>query len=203
MRQGLTYLFRLDKIMYLFWFFFWTLNGLDKFFNGTPEQHAEYGKFVRGWFGVNRDDKFIHYFDRLGLSDWMALTSLYVFAIVEIFAGLMFIWIYFKRNPRSSVVRLAFKIGILLFMAFSIGDILFGDRLELWEHGTFFILTLLTYQLYLQRSDEYAEIIGDSSLGAADLNKDGRISCEEFTAFMLRVQREGVDNPENEPEEGA
>ncbi len=47
--------------------------------------------------------------------------------------------------------RLALKTGIFLFTVFSIGDILFGDRAELWEHGTFMILTLITYLLYIMR----------------------------------------------------
>jgi len=31
---------RLEFILYLFWALFWTLNGLDKFFNGTIVQTA-------------------------------------------------------------------------------------------------------------------------------------------------------------------
>ncbi len=31
---------RLDYILYAFWAAFWVLNGLDKFFNGTPAKHS-------------------------------------------------------------------------------------------------------------------------------------------------------------------
>ena len=55
-----------------------------------------------------------------------------------------------------TVHRLCFKGGVLLFLAFSTGDILFGDRMELWEHGTFMVLILLTYDLWY-RTDTFVE----------------------------------------------
>ena len=50
--------------------------------------------------------------------------------------------------------RLCFKGGIFVFLAFSVGDILFGDRMELWEHGTFMLLTIVTYDLWC-RTDRF------------------------------------------------
>ena len=74
-RRLLTKWFTLEKILYLSWFFFWFLNGLDKFFNGENKDYGErWGVKPYGWFGVNRDDKFIHYVDRLDLPEEMALT---------------------------------------------------------------------------------------------------------------------------------
>lgn len=195
-RQYLTHLFRTEKILYIFWFFFWFLNGLDKWCNGVLMRNAEFGKWYQGWFGVNRDEKFVHYFSRLDLPPWMAMTSLHVFAIFEVIIGLAFLQIFFQKEPRSSYVRFAFKGGILLFVAFMIGDILFGDRPELWEHGTFLILTLITYRLYLSRFDEYVELIGEQHIGSADVNQDGRISAEEYNQFMQRVRDFGVDAKE-------
>ncbi len=192
-RQYLTHVFRLEKILFLFWFFFWFLNGLDKYFNGVFMKNDQFGKWYQGWFGVNRDEKFIHYFSRLDLPPWMALTSLHVFAIFEIIVGIAFLLLFFRREPRSTLVRFAFKGGILLFVAFMIGDILFGDRMELWEHGTFLIITLMTYQLYLTRFDEYAELVGEQYAGDADANKDGRISSEEYRKFLERVKTFGVE----------
>ncbi|MEM9018099.1 MAG: hypothetical protein AAGC68_13875 [Verrucomicrobiota bacterium] len=201
-RQYLTHLFRLEKILFIFWFFFWCLNGLDKYFNGSFMKNDQFGKWYQGWFGVNRDEKFIHYFERLDLPAWMALTSLHVFAIFEVIIGIAFLLMFFQREPRSTLVRFAFKGGILLFVAFMIGDILFGDRMELWEHGTFLILTLLTYQLYLKRFDEYAELVGERHLESADLNEDGRISSEEYRRFLERVKTYGVGEEEKMEDRG-
>ena len=43
---------------------------------------------------------------------------------------------------------------MLIFVLFAIGDNLFGERTELWEHGTFLVLCLITYELW-QRADRY------------------------------------------------
>ncbi|MBW3572267.1 MAG: hypothetical protein KY467_14290 [Gemmatimonadetes bacterium] len=178
---------RLDLILYAFWAVFWLLNGLDKFFNGTQEV-GPFGPRTVGWFGVNRDEKFIDYFSRLYLPEEMALAALYTFAVVEIVVGAVFLVMLLRPRVDTMVHRLAFKMNMLLFFAFSVGDILFGDRQELWEHGTFMILTLMTYQLYLARSAEHAEVLGPEYARAADLNQDNRVSTEEFDQFMDRLR---------------
>jgi hypothetical protein len=125
-----------------------------------------------GIYGVSRNEKFDNYFGRLGLPRWFALTSVYLIAVLEIAIGLAFLLIlawtvgperWRKRNTGPSAMlhdrtihRLCFKIGITIFLLFSIGDILFGDRTELWEHGTFMILTLVTYDLWY-RTDSWAQ----------------------------------------------
>ena len=45
--------------------------------------------------------------------------------------------------------RLNMKMIIAIFSLFSIFDILFGDRMELWEHGTFLILATIHYIYFL------------------------------------------------------
>jgi uncharacterized membrane protein YphA (DoxX/SURF4 family) len=118
-----------------------------------------------GWFGVNRDAKTIGYFERLGLPAQMAIASLYSVAVVEVLLGIAFLSILFykpllpkefedalKRNQAfatQTIHRLAFKVSSLLFVAFMAMDTLFGDRTELWEHGTFLIMTAITYRFYL------------------------------------------------------
>lgn len=47
-----------------------------------------------------------------------------------------------------TVQRLAFKGSVLISVAFSAGDILFGDRMELGEHGVFLVMTLVTYDMW-------------------------------------------------------
>ena len=164
-------------ILFLFWAVFWTLNGGDKLFNGATvpnmQDWAATGVVVEddgivgtiqprepaGWYGVNRDAKMIGYFNRLGLPSWMALSALYGMAVVELVLGItflaLFVWslLPVERQTRPqlfadrTVHRLAFKGSVLVFVIFSTGDILFGDRTELWEHGTFIVLCLLTYFL--------------------------------------------------------
>ena len=171
---------RLEYVLYAFWAMFWLLNGADKFFNG---------RLLEGWFGVTRDAQFVEYFARLQLPEALALTSLYGFAVLEIMVGLLFLVVLlFPRTPRA-VNRFAFKLSMMVFLVFSTGDILFGDRAELWEHGTFMILTLQTYHIYLDRPREHAEVVGPEHFDIADVDRDRTISSEEFDNFMDRLRR--------------
>lgn len=178
----------LITILFLFWTFFWGLNGLDKFFNGKSEPNLEKGSATEalvddnnnvvytiqpsqkiGWYGVNRDDKFANYFDRLSLPQWVATVSLYFFAFLEVTLAILFFWLFLKQFSRSdageddgkvnlftdrTIHRLIFKLSIWIFIAFLTGDILFGDRAEVWEHGTFLLMTLITYDMWY-RTDQF------------------------------------------------
>ena len=53
-----------------------------------------------------------------------------------------------------TVHRLIFKASIWIFIAFLTGDILFGDRIEVWEHGTYLLMTIVTYDLWY-RTDQF------------------------------------------------
>ena len=166
MLDKLNKLFSGITIIITFWGLFWLLNGLDKFFNGDFQPNLEpfstktvlvspdnENKIVYkshpmetvGWFGVNRDAKMIGYFNRLGLNKHLALTSLYFIASIEILIGLGFLYALFAQQKRNKIVRLTFKISMAVFFGFSIFDILVGDRMELWEHGTFLILATIHY----------------------------------------------------------
>ncbi|MEO6588775.1 MAG: hypothetical protein ABIP06_05555 [Pyrinomonadaceae bacterium] len=178
----------LITILFLFWTLFWGLNGFDKFFNGTSqmikERWASQGYLVDkdkkvvysiqpsekiGWYGVNRDAKFINYFRTLNLPPTVAVISLYFFAILEIILAILFFWLFIRQffdhtkkasDGKTSLIedrtihRLIFKGSIWIFIAFITGDILFGDRVEVWEHGTFLIMTLVTYDLWY-RTDQF------------------------------------------------
>lgn len=119
---------RLPALLMLFWSVFWLLNGLDKFFNRPY------------FFGVTRDRAFVEYFARLELPPRMALGSLYGCGVCEILLGLGFGTALALGAPVLGCLCL--KASLLLFTLFSAADILFGDRQELWEHGTFVILVL-------------------------------------------------------------
>jgi len=120
-----------------------------------------------GWYGVNRDVQIIDYFQRLYLPKDLALISLYSTGAFELLLSLtfssLFVWSVLPEKTRESkaglfadrtIHRLAFKGSILVFMIFSVGDILFGERMELWLHGTFIILCLYTYDAWY-RSDQF------------------------------------------------
>ena len=190
----------LITILFLFWAFFWGLNGFDKFFNGTSEPILdpaaasqvlvnEKGEVVYtvqpsqkiGWYGVNRDDKFANYFDRLNLPPIVATVSLYFFAILEIVLAFLFLLLFVKQFSKydpdnekinlftdRTIHRLVFKASIWIFIAFLTGDILFGDRAEVWEHGTFLLMTLVTYDLWYRTDQFFLEMKQRQSDGDAD-----------------------------------
>lgn len=161
-----NYLFSGISVIIVFWGLFWLLNGMDKFFNGTfePNINSYATKYVaipnngqdsisfslypmepKGWFGVNRDAKMIGYFKRLNLNENIAIGSLYLIASLEILLGLSFLFDLFTRRKHFNLIRLNFKLTMLIFFGFTIFDILFGDRMELWEHGTFLILATIHF----------------------------------------------------------
>ena len=133
----------------IYWTFFWLLNGLDKFFN------YEY------FFGVDRDKKFIEYFASLDLPSSLAGISLYTFGVIEITLGVLFLLIVTHGEKNPELNRLAFKGTMVVFILYSIGDILFGDRGELREHGIYMILTILSFQFFIFTAGEKA---GDTEL---------------------------------------
>ncbi len=182
----------LITILFLFWTLFWGLNGFDKFFNGTSqlikERWASQGFLVDkdkkvvysiqpsekiGWYGVNRDAKFINYFRTLNLPPAVATFTLYFFAILEIILAFLFFWLFIRQfldhkdeetDSKISLIedrtihRLIFKASIGIFIAFIAGDILFGDRAEVWEHGTFLAMTLVTYDLWYRTDQFFIEL---------------------------------------------
>ena len=183
---------RLEYILYAFWALFWMLNGLDKFFNGTVVQTANGPKEV-GWFGVTRDQKFIDYFAKLYLPKWTALGFLYGLAVLEIIVGVLFFTTLLYRKMPAVYRRLVFKMSMFIFLVFSVGDILFGDRQELWEHGTFMVLTLLTYRMYIGRAQERAEIVGPQ-FNQFDTNRNRRLDTAEYNLF-IKSHQPGSDDP--------
>ena len=201
----------LITILFLFWTLFWGLNGLDKFFNNTSQlitdRWASQGFLVEkdtknvvysiqpsekiGWYGVNRDAKFINYFRTLGLSPSVATFTLYFFAILEIIIAALFFFLFIRqffdyKNEESdgkisliedrTVHRLIFKASIWIFIAFITGDILFGDRIEVWEHGTYLAMTIVTYDLWYRTDQFFLELKkqkraeGEISLQASSYN---------------------------------
>ena len=122
-----------------------------------------------GWYGVNRDAKFANYFRTLHLPPSVAAVTLYFFAILEIIIAALFFWLFIRQfmdrkeerteaekglTADRTIHRLIFKASIWIFIAFITGDVLFGDRIEVWEHGTYLAMTLVTYDLWY-RTDQF------------------------------------------------
>ena len=179
-------------IIITFWGLFWLLNGLDKFFNGDFQPNLKpyststvlvspdienriiyesHPMETVGWFGINRDAKMIGYFNRLGLNKQIALACLYFLASVEVIVGIGFIYALFAREKRNKIVRLTFKISMAVFFGFSIFDILFGDRMELWEHGTFLILATIhyVYILFAVPGKEFDQLKGTTTFALTQM----------------------------------
>lgn len=149
--------------------------------NGTVVYEVQ-GMNPDGWFGVNRNAQTIGYFERLGMPASWALGSLYSIAVIEVLLGLAFFSILFYKPLLPKVMeqaleenrlfatqtihRLAFKVSCLIFVSFITMDILFGDRTELWEHGTFLILTAMTYRFYIDH--EQIEAVEEGQLAAGN-----------------------------------
>ena len=131
----------LQRFLLIFWGGYWLLNGLDKFFNQPT------------FFGVMRDEKFINYFANLALPETLALLFLYLIAIAEILLGLAFFASLVNADWERARRHTVFFASMAIFAIFSFGDILFGDRAELWEHGTFLILVIVSYRFYLRHWD--------------------------------------------------
>lgn len=201
----------LITILFLFWTLFWGLNGFDKFFNNSSqlikEPWASQGFLVDkdknvvysiqpsekiGWYGVNRDAKFMNYFRTLHLPPSVASVTLYFFAILEIILAILFFWLFIRQFMKEkeeskitmiadrTIHRLIFKASIWIFIAFITGDILFGDRIEVWEHGTYLAMTLVTYDLWYRTDQFFLELkkqkhdAGEISVQASSYNLEVR-----------------------------
>jgi len=140
-----------------------------------------------GWYGVSRDAKFANYFRTLNLPQMVATVTLYFFAILEIIIAALFFWLFVRQffdykdeaaEGKKSLIadrtvhRLIFKASIWIFIAFITGDILFGDRIEVWEHGTYLAMTLVTYDLWY-RTDQFFIELKKQKLSSGD---DGEFS---------------------------
>jgi hypothetical protein len=66
-----------------------------------------------------------------------------------------------------------------------VGDILFGDRAELWEHRTFIVLCLITYDMWYrtdrflieQRRELAAQAVAARSVQAAAYGGEGEATA--------------------------
>ncbi|MEP2706608.1 MAG: hypothetical protein ABJQ71_15635 [Roseibium sp.] len=129
-------------VVIIFWFFFWLLNGLDKFF-------ARQDIGVLHWWGNHRIEKFTMYFDRLALDSGYVTATLIFAGIVEFAAAGMFVvagYRLIKGLPGVAYrTDLAITASIAVFLGFTIFDVIVGDRAELLEHSTYIGVLLVSF----------------------------------------------------------
>jgi hypothetical protein len=125
----------LGYIVYLYWTVFWLLNGLDKFMHGETVRLG--GSAVFMWFGKDRSAQFASYFDRLSLPQAAIAPLLNACGAIEVFVALLFAAAIVTARDFERRSGVAFAACALMFVGFSVWDIVVGDRAELLEHGTY------------------------------------------------------------------
>lgn len=132
-------------LILIYWLLFWLLNGIDKIIGGA------HFLFV----GKDRFATIERFFDSIGLGSTIyANIALMITAALEIFAFVFFLGAlihFIKKNIPAT--RSWFFIGIALtltvFTFFLIGDQIFGDHSELLEHDTYWLITILSWIIFV------------------------------------------------------
>lgn len=147
---------RFQFLLTAYWAAFWLMNGLDKVFNGP------------NFFGITRDAKFADYFARIGLPEPVAMAALQGICVYEIALGVLFFVVLFGRTrwgafDPTRLNLIALELSLALFVFFTLGDVLFGDRAELWEHSCYIALAILSYLVVHRFAPQSDDKIGGSS----------------------------------------
>ena len=138
-----------DLVRYLiliYWILFSLLNIIDKIIGGA------HMLFV----GKDRFAQIERFFDSFGLANpIIADIALIITAGLEIFAFVFFSGaLYHFKNKNIDSTRSWFFAGIsltlILFTYFSIGDQIFGDHSELLEHGIYWLMTILSWFIFIR-----------------------------------------------------
>lgn len=136
----------------LYWFLFWLMNGLDKFLNGRD-------LVLFTWIGKDRTTQFGTYFNGADLPTRWINPVLHAIGIWEIATSLFFlaaISFCFRKNAErkfQDTVVLGFMGGSLAFTGFSAFDIIAGVRLELFEHGIYLGMIILSWFVIMYRAN--------------------------------------------------
>jgi hypothetical protein len=125
-----------------YWLVFWLLNGLDKFMHGAGISVAGLPLFI--WFGKDRSEQFVKYFDRLDLPREGIAPLLGTCGVVELGVALLFAGALTGGRHFDHWLAAAFSGCALMFVGFSAWDVVAGDRAELLEHGTYLGVVFVT-----------------------------------------------------------
>lgn len=132
----------LGYVVFAYWFLFWLMNGLDKFMHGASVSLGGAPLFT--WFGKDRSEQFGKYFDRLALPHDGIAPLLATCGAFELGVALLFAIAFFSRRRFEQWTGAAFAACALMFVGFSMWDVVAGDRAELLEHGTYLGVVFIT-----------------------------------------------------------
>jgi hypothetical protein len=132
----------LGYIALVYWFLFWLLNGLDKFMHGVTVSLGGAPLFT--WFGKDRAEQFGKYFDRLNLPADGIAPLLGFCGVLELAVAALFAMTLIATRQFETWLGPAFAACALMFIGFSIWDVVVGDRAELLEHGTYLGVVFIT-----------------------------------------------------------
>ena len=155
MKSLLAKLVSIKLLIIVHWFLFWAFNGLDKFFNNT-------NVFLFQWQGKDRAEQFARYL-QADASDWLVQATIYFAGAWELAISLLFlaaIIIFLRRSAGAGQERLNWAmlglfLSALTLMAFSVFDVVAGDRAELLEHGTFLGVVLVSWLVMANSWDSH------------------------------------------------
>lgn len=214
MTKQLIYLFdhrlNLITLLLLFWAIFWTLDGLDKFFDGEPvivhEKWASKGSVVdannnivytiqpqlpRGWFGVNYENQMASYFKAIHVPRNAAIALTYTFAVFEIIIGLLFLVLFiWQCLPETREDK----------------ENMFTDRtlhrLAYKSSVTLFLILSVAYQLFGDRSSLWE--VG-TYMAMTLIAYDIWYRTDRFMLEMRRKKLAGIDDDDetNSPQASA
>lgn len=133
-----------------YWSLFWLLNVVDKFFT-TP---------VKFWHGKDRYAQLTDYFASVDVINdglvkllLVGITLLEAIAFVFVFCALVNL-LRSKAEKAKTYFFYGTIASMIVFIVFSASDQMFGERGELWEHGTFLLLTIgswFGYRFYAKK----------------------------------------------------
>ncbi len=184
-----------ERIIILYWFLFWILNGMDKFLNGRD-------LLLFKWHGKNRTLQFTSYFDRTELPKEWINSFLYVIGLWELTLSVFFLAavILILRKVDGQKIWKAMRLGLLLsastFIGFSAVDIIIGDRGELLEHGVFLGLVIVSWLVIIHQRERAAESPSttvNSRLPAPAIDEADQMYSRPIPTGHRYKRTEGVD----------
>jgi hypothetical protein len=132
----------LGYIVYGYWFLFWLMNGMDKFMHGASVSLGGGPLFT--WFGKDRTEQFTKYFDRMDLAPEGIAPLLGACGVIELGVAMLFAVALVSVRRFEQWSGAAFAACALMFLGFSVWDVVVGDRAELLEHGTYMGVVFIT-----------------------------------------------------------
>lgn len=138
----MTLLRPLGHVALVYWCLFWLLNGLDKFAHGAGV--SAFGVKLFTWYGKDRSEQFGRYFDRLELPHEGIAPLLSFCGVAELGVAALFAAALVDARRFETWAAAAFSACALMFVGFSVWDVVVGDRAELLEHGTYLGVVFVT-----------------------------------------------------------